>query len=636
MEYAEARARGKVDMSKRLSDKEGGQMLRKIKRIIGKDVILTDMGDPRTNRGKVIDNHTIMLNSNLTTGQALTEGLWHEVSHVAEPAKAYGNYASYVIQQEYGGQGSDAYNEAIRNKIAEYKTVGRELNEEGARKELVADYARNHLATKQFARTVTSFGIGGKIKDAVTHAISMLRGYNLGAEGRAEYNKLRTAAKLLNQALVERAAQIKQGYVGHTGIEQASVTGWTNAAGLVMEVTGDENRMYKLYYNGQEIEPGGYKPEMVNGTPVGNLIDMAARSRMTLLDAKNGKGKITPQEYSAEVDKIAKNAAQQREYVAEIINMIGKYQDAAMVWELAGSLAFSSLKTNGDPQYSDSFDFGTICTKTQAILNAISQTQVDLGRALTKEEIDGIVYNEVGKGVQDENGNWKHGATPCPPCYVYATWVNKPARLELVRNFQNEMKDWTSEQINEFMNSPEPVGGTKSETTQLTTAQNQKKLWISLCLADEVVDKQTGEKTWVRKENPTICPNEILLDLRRSGDMATKYAGTWTFMQKGGNSQGKAIAPYSDARLGESIVAKSMGAGEANAALLEDARNEVVEDYIPQFMNPFMSSDPNDQKEAEKYFKNAVEKVKAQNLKGGQRWQSWSDFRAEWGSDYLI
>ena len=137
-------------------------------------------------------------------------------------------------------------------------------------------------------------------------------------------------------------------------------------------------------------------------------------------------------------------------YVAKIINMIGQYQDAAMVWELAGSLAFSSLKTNGDPQYSDSYDFGTICTKTQAILNAISETQVRLGRALTKAEIDGVVYEEVGKGVYNkETGKWEHGATPCPPCYVYATWVNKPARLEKVRVYQEECANWTNEQIND-------------------------------------------------------------------------------------------------------------------------------------------------------------------------------------------
>lgn len=338
------------------------------------------------------------------------------------------------------------------------------------------------------------------------------------------------------------------------------------------------------------------------------------------------------EKYSKDPNK-ALTADTQRKFVSDIINMIGQYQDAAMVWELAGSLAFSTLKTNGDPQYSDSNDMGTICTKTQAILNVISETQVRLGRGLTKDEIDGIVYKEVGKGVQDENGNWKHGATPCPPCYVYATWVNKPARLEMVRQFQNEYKDWTDEQITEFMNAPLPEGKTKSETTQLQTDAKSRKLWISTCLADQHTDPETGVTTWTRKENPSICPEEILLDLRRSGDMATQYPGTWTFMQKGGNSQGKAIAPYSDSRVGETIIGKAIGAGELGKRLLTDAQNEGKPDYIPQFLNPFLTGDDT---QAEEYFKKALKAILEQNAKGGQRWQSWSDARAEWGSDYLM
>lgn len=640
MGYAEQKSRRKENMNTRLSEEDGAKFMRRISRMTGMTYEMQDLGDPLKTRGKIIDRQHIILNSRLTKGQALVEAALHEVTHGLEDTKAYQNYASFVLNAMYGGENTKEYQTALKNKLNEYRDEFKGLTPEQAREraryELVAEYARLNLAKKEFVRGITSQGLAGKMRDLVSNALAMLKGYTLDAEGKKKYQELRTAMKLLNEAVNERAQHTRESNNGHTGLVQASITGWTNATGLTLEVTDDENHVYRLMNNGQEIKPGEYKADMVKGTPVGNLIDMAGRSRIDVLTDKLNRGRISQTEYNKQLKEIAQTGNQQREYVAQIINMIGQYQDAAMVWELAGSLAFSSLKTNGDPQYSDSYDFGTICTKTQAILNAISQTQVDLGRALTKEEIDGIVYEEVGKGVQDENGKWIHGATPCPPCYVYATWVNKPARLEKVRVYQNECANWTDEQINEFMSRPDPAGKTKTETNNLKTEQNSKKLWISLCLADEITDPKTGKKTWTRKENPDICPNEILLDLRRSGEMATQHPGTWTFMQKGGNAQGKAIAPYSDARLGESIVAKAIGANEANARMLEDERNAGNEEYIPQFLNPFLSSDDGSQEKAKKYFDKAVREIRKQNLKGGQRWQSWSDFRAEWGSDYLM
>lgn len=637
MNRLEEKVRGTEDTNARLSDRDGDKFLRRISRKTGITYEMQDLGDPLKNRGYIVDRNHMVLNSNLTRGQALVEAALHEVTHGIENTKAYKNYSAFVLKAMYDGEGTDEYNKALREKINEYARNGKTLTPEGARQELVAEYARLNLGKKEFARQIATQGLGGKFREILSKAISMLKGYTLDAEGRAKYQEMRTAMKLLNDAINERAQHMKESNNGHTGLVQASITGWTDATGLTLEVTDDDTHVYRLLNNGEEIKPGEYKADMVNGTPVGKLINIAAQTSEETLRAKLNKGRITKAEYAAQLDKIAETAKQQREYVAKIINMIGQYQDAAMVWELAGSLAFSSLKTNGDPQYSDSYDFGTICTKTQAILNAISETQVRMGRALTKAEIDGVVYEEVGKGVYNkETGKWEHGATPCPPCYVYATWVNKPARLEKVRVYQDECANWTNEQINEFMNRPDPTAKTKSKAKELKTEQNTKKLWISLCLADEVTNPDTGETTWVRKDNPDICPNEILLDLRRSGEMATQHPGTWTFMQKGGNAQGKAIAPYSDARLGESIVAKAVGAGEANARLLDDERNAGNEEYIPQFLNPFLSTDVDSRKTAKEIFDKAIKKVKAQNLKGGQRWQSWSDFRAEWGSDYLM
>lgn len=642
-ELMEQQKRGQIDTTKELATQEDADaLLRRLSRGTGVTIEMQDLGDPFVVRERIDDKNRLILNSRLPTAQALIGAAAHGFTHALEDTGAYQKYAALAMQVQYGGRGSAEYNKEIINKINDYNRFGQSLDVSGAEKELVSEFTRLKLANKKFVRKAVAQGIGSDIHKQLSTSLDLLKGYKFKGAAKREVNQMQKAERLFWEAVDERARMVKEGYNGHTGISQFSIGGVSQAAGLTVEVTDDDNYRYKLYdAEGNELAPGNYTPEMVNGTPVGKLIDLPAVVLRDELDQKVKDGIITKEEadaeYNSKLPDLQKAASDQRKFISDIVNMIGQYQDAAMVWELAGSLAFSCIKANGDHQYSDSFDMGTVCTKVQAILNVISESQVRLGRALTKDEIDNIVYTEVGKGVQDENGNWKHGATPCPPCYVYATWVNKPARLEKVRQYQNECKDWTDEQITEFMNAPALEGKTKTETTALRTEQNAKKLWISLCLADEHKNPDTKVSTWTRKDDPQICPNEILLDLRRSGDMATQYPGVWTFMQKGGNSQGKAIAPYSDSRLGESIIGKAIGADELNKRLLADAQNAGNPDYVPQFLNPFLiTGDEKADAMAKDYFKRAVAKAKAQNLKGGQRWQSWSDFRAEWGSDYLM
>lgn len=615
------RDRGNINTAEPLGTMEDADaFLRSLSRQTGVSIEQADLGDPYVVREKIIDKNHMIINSRLSTGDAVIGAAAHGITHGLEETGAYGKYSDLAMKTLYGGRGTDKYNKEIQLKIQDYARNNQALTPEGADQELVAEFTRLHVANKKFVKKAVSQGIGSDLRNQINYTLANVKGYKFKGSAKRTVNTLQKAERLLWEAINERARMVKEGYNGHTGMTQFSITGVTNASGLTLEVDDNDSYRYKLYgKDGQLIKPGEYNPEMVKDTPVGKVIDMSADFKVQSLQDKLRSGTITEDQYAEQITKVHSDMAAQRKFISDIVNMIGQYQDAAMVWELAGDLAFSCLKTNGDPQYSDSYDMGTICTKTQAILNVISDTQVKLGRALTKDEIDGIVYKEVGKGVYDEKtGKWKHGATPCPPCYVYATWVNKPARLGLVQKYQNECKDWSDEQITSFMNDPE--------------SEKSQKLWISICLADEHKDSN-GNSTWTRKENPTICPDDVLLDLRRSGEMATEYPGTWTFMQKGGNAQGKAIAPYSDSRLGETIIGKAIGADTVGKKLLEDARNSGNPDYIPQFLNPFLIEDEAKSKE---YFGKALKNIKAQNLKGGQRWQSWSDFRAEWGSDYLM
>jgi hypothetical protein len=108
-------------------------------------------------------------------------------------------------------------------------------------------------------------------------------------------------------------------------------------------------------------------------------------------------------------------------------------------------------------------------------------------------------------------------------------------------------------------------------------------------------------------------PNEVLLDLRRSGDFASKYPKAWKYRTTRGAGMGKAIMPYSGATIGDFIKG--------------------TKDKWSAAKNPFTLQNASAAKAA---VNRAIKRAKAQNLIGGQRFQSTSDYRAEWGIDYLM
>ena len=105
-------------------------------------------------------------------------------------------------------------------------------------------------------------------------------------------------------------------------------------------------------------------------------------------------------------------------------------------------------------------------------------------------------------------------------------------------------------------------------------------------------------------------PNEVLLDLRRSGDFASKYPKSWKYRTTRGAGMGKAIMPYSGATIGDFVKGnKDRWTASKNPFTLQNLKN------------------------AKAAIKRAITRAAAQNLIGGQRFQSTSDYRAEWGID---
>lgn len=385
--------------------------------------------------------------------------------------------------------------------------------------------------------------------------------------------------------------------------------------------------------------------DMVSKTPIGNMIDLAVNNKNITTEV----------------------AKQQRQMFADLMNMVIKYNGAAEVWAFAGSTLFSSIKKNSDKQYGTTVDFGTICSKTQAIVDVMSKTMLEKGRGLTRAEVI-KVYNHVAN-----NGL----SVPCPVCYVFSRWMGVPSLLETMRKCQVEYGEGASlEKVNNYVKYMErkyqkladeknvnkaddkkvtakDVIGTEKTRIQGRVEAAQKKMQQMLnkdpnadisSIADEerrlqrelneleaynwvtqVRCKTDSKRNPIRDANGNIqldekyrdVPNEILLDMNRTGDFASKYAKSWTFRTTRGAGMGKAIMPYSGAVLGDTI---------------KSASNSNTNRYA-EGKNPFFNGDIKKAKDA---ITNARKRIKAQNLIGGQRFQSTSDYRAEWGLDYMM
>ena len=357
--------------------------------------------------------------------------------------------------------------------------------------------------------------------------------------------------------------------------------------------------------------------EHMRQTPMGYLIE-AARQNNT-------------------IDKAT--ADKQLKMFADLMNLTLKYDSAStpMVWEIAGSMMFSSVKSNSDAQYATTVDYGTICAKTQGLIDVLSKTMVEKGRGLTRKEVIDA-YNATA-----HNGL----SVPCPVCYVFSRWMGVPSLLETMRQCQVRFENASEKEVKKYINTMlDRYGDAKGVNSRKTAIQNQaakldRDLQAAMQKGDLEEQRRIEKKcdqlekelrdvesfNWVTqvrcvsdkkggyKLDPSYksVPNEILLDLTRTGDFASKYAKSWKYRVTRGAGMGKAIMPYSGATIGDFI--------KGNKTKWEKAKNVFFKKDI---------------KAAKTAVKRANTRAKAQNLIGGQRFQSTSDFRAEWGIDYLM
>ena len=382
-------------------------------------------------------------------------------------------------------------------------------------------------------------------------------------------------------------------------------------------------------------------PEYLKKTPIGRLI--------TLSNTRPGFNVMSDDAANARL-----------KFMSDLLNMVIRTQDVDLIWAVSGTLGydpahlvdentpkdkikekkskFASITGNSDPQYKSTIDFTTICVKTQAIVDAMSELMKKMGRGLSEHEIIDIVYNETHMAGEQ---------VPCPVCYVFSRWVGLGNLFTKIKEFQEDYPEGTDmsliqeeydqlqAEVGEMAERLDIKGGKARDILYKNTIQRQDELEEFKQLG--TLTKEQKEEleqinrrldvldhwSWLGKTrldpNYKPVPDEILFDINAGREFATEYPAVWKFRTTRGPSLGKAAAPYTPSRLGDTIR------GIASPSSLKK---------IGEGSRPFLSK--NLSKTAKKSFDNAVMNAKRQNRMNGQRLQSTSDFRFEYGLDYIL
>ena len=392
--------------------------------------------------------------------------------------------------------------------------------------------------------------------------------------------------------------------------------------------------------------------ELEDGTKV-FLRDRQRVSRVTLEDIENSPiGAMI--NFSVDMKDITKNDAdRQKKMFRDFCNMAIKTGDFNMTMQFAGSAVFTGMKANKDKQYGTTYDFPSICTKTQAVIDAMSARMVKLGRGLSSDEIVEIYRKVFASG----------NPVPCPECYVFSRWIGIGGLLDNIKTYQDTYGKMSVEEAaaayDKLHKQIEEIAKEKGISFGKAKGKLASDLQKEYNKLKERIEKNQnqGEKvkpsdakrladldpmmttvkalTWLEnvyfadekhtKVNKNFrVPDNVLFDLNNGEAFATQYKEAWAFRTTQGAGYGKAITPYAEARLGEGILVTN---NTANA--IKGKAKGTLKNY-------FLDQKGRMDDKAVAALKKARAKQKNQAFIGGQRFQSTSDARYENASDYLL
>lgn len=621
-------------------------LMSRLSRLYGVRFKVTDgVLDGLQYRGAYQSDGTILVSRNATQDEVLRRTLIHELTHRAETGDAYGAFAQELLGIVYGDNMQQLQADLDTTAARYRSTLGTGYKDSIAFSELVAAKAEDILGNADVINRLAAEkpSIAARIWQTLKDFVKRIVGVKS-----SEADRIRKAEELYRKALEqarEKASQQRSGMEGHHPMTtQFSITQLADSLGLkVDEITvGDETLPYRLVdRNGNPVTK--ITAEDIDKTYLGRLIRVAETART-----------IT-----------SETATAQRELFAELATLVATCQDGAMIWEMVGAEFFSAVKNNSDKQYGKTVDFGTVCVKTKALVDVLSETMVRLGRGLTRDEVL-KAYAETAKADL---------SVPCAPCYVFSRWIGVPSLLKNMKAYQQRFEGWTAEQVTSYIDSairkyssPNGKGSASSQINkkkasiekklatatdklkklyeasrnrELTTKQQaaldkQRRLadsldsqlaeidaynWVTQVLCSfhtengaVIVDRDANGNVVLNPEYKAV-PDDVLFDLRTGAKFATEYPWAWRYRTTRGAGMGKAILPYSGFTLGDVIYStQRRTAAEENIFLSDEAD---VDSLLRKLQN-------------------RVKTMRAQNLIGGFRWQSTSDFRPEWGLDYIM
>jgi hypothetical protein len=631
-------------------------------RVFAKDTAGFKAGTPADNGfiNKATGEIYIDLHAGMGGEGVILWTLSHELTHFVRmwsPAKF--NVLADFLMAEYGKQGVDVQT-LIDNKMANTRN---KLTRDQAYEEVVADamqtmFTDTDLASKLERLKNKDKGLWEKIKAFFRDIYERVKGeYKDVSAQTEEAQKVREMSK----ATIKRLSDLFADAIVDAGDTFANLDLDGIATSLPTESTAttDPNSMvahsyrsfaeacgFEAYedpttnirmwrFKGSSNSVNEVTEHQIRNSPIGALINYSATKKYISYE----------------------DAKAQYKMFAEIANMCIKQQDFAQAMQFVGSMVFTGMKANADKQYKTTYDFPSICTKTQAVIDAMSDAMIKKGAGLTKAELEAL-YRKV----------WEMGnPVPCPECYVFSRWVGIGGLLDNIRKYQDtyskmSMAEVEAEyqkmkaEIEEFSKANGiSFGKAKGKIFDLY-AKEEAKLMDEIAKLEEAGDivpqskrdrlskislqkDTTKAMSWIHKVyfaneshtkvNPKyLVPNEVLFDLNAGETFATEYKEAWGFRTTQGAGYGKAITPYAEAVLGEGIAVTNN--------TTKTIKGKANRDISTPKSNVFLEQNGTLSNEAIRVLETARKKQLAQAFLGGQRLQSTSDARYENVTDYLI
>ena len=588
----------------------------------------------------------------------------HELTHFIQDysPQMYSELKTFSMKTLTDKLGDEGLEDLINSKIDRESGLSR-LDAED---EVIADACEMMLKDSSVIRELYEQNpdLAYKIREWLTRflrRVSEAFGGPMSTEARALRDSFAEMQRLWDQGLKDAAAAHQDiGELTDANYDRHATRSLLTATGFRVELEGQQVVAYDQ--DGNRVTE--VTTDHVKNSGYGNLIKYAYQS-----------GTISRKDMNKQIEGLA-----------ELMNTILKAQDGPMVWAYSGAMMFSAIKSNSDGQYTTTVDFTTVCRKTVEMVKAMSHTMKKLGRGLTIDEITQL-QDKVLHTTVTVNGKEEGGIVNCPVCYVFSRWAGIGKILDNMKTFQEKYKDSKYDDVetlnkaiadlkkaakieklsdlrkilpelddeyeklgNENLQLKEDldkarkernrVKARKSSTAEEKAAAVQKVNEINNQIKQNkermgVIESSLApELSWLTTvrayQDPNnkdrylpnldfmkngYVPEDVLFDLDKGDVFAGTYTEAWKYRTGRGPSAGKAIVPYSDMRLGDLILGPGNNSAEGNNTFYE-VSNEFTE------------------KQQEAIIK-AVQRMKAQNLIGGQRFQSTSDFRYEYGLDYL-